>query len=98
MTACPAARNPSGSYGSTTPRLPHRGPGSLPRIRARCRAGWHSTALSQWEGTARAIELLAVALGFGSVADLLEQADRMWSSTRNGEPSSETDWRRVLRL
>lgn len=55
-----------------------------------------SRALHEWAGPAHCTEALAVAMGFGGVADLLAEGSRMRPLIRAGEPLSRRDWRRAL--
>ncbi|WP_203754668.1 hypothetical protein [Actinoplanes cyaneus] len=52
--------------------------------------------LTEWGGPARCTEPLAVALDFGSVAELFEHVVRLRPLVRGGQPLSPRDWRRVL--
>ncbi|MGW7538310.1 hypothetical protein [Amycolatopsis sp. NPDC054798] len=52
--------------------------------------------LAEWGGPASCTEALAVAMGFRSVADLLEDGRRLRSALVAGEPLSPEDWRRVV--
>ena len=53
--------------------------------------------LVEWGGPAYCTDALAIAMGFGSVADLASERVRLLHSLRNREPLSRWDWTRVLR-
>jgi hypothetical protein len=53
-------------------------------------------ALTEWGGPAHCTDALAVAMDFGSVEGLYEQAQRLRPLIRSGQPLSRRDWRRVL--
>ncbi|OXM49486.1 hypothetical protein CFP75_19045 [Amycolatopsis alba DSM 44262] len=52
--------------------------------------------LAEWGGPASCTEALAVAMGFRSVAGLLEDGGRLRAALAAGEPLSPQDWRRVV--
>ncbi|WP_409464828.1 hypothetical protein [Amycolatopsis sp. GA6-003] len=52
--------------------------------------------LAEWGGPASCTEALAVAMGFRSVADLLEDGRRLRTALAASEPLSPQDWRRVV--
>jgi len=52
--------------------------------------------LAEWGGPASCTEALAVAMGFRSVADLLEDGRRLRETLAVGEPLTPQDWRRVI--
>ena len=52
--------------------------------------------LSEWGGPARCTHELAIAMGFGSVEDLLAESERMCGHLEQGEPLTRSDWWRAL--
>ena len=52
--------------------------------------------LVEWGGPARCTEQMAVALGFDSVADLLEEGYRIADDISNERPLTRRDWTRAL--
>ncbi|GAT71431.1 hypothetical protein PS9374_07122 [Planomonospora sphaerica] len=52
--------------------------------------------LGEWGGPARCTEPLAVAMGFRSVADLLEEGRVLRARLHAGEPLTPRDWRRTV--
>jgi len=53
--------------------------------------------IAEWGGSARCTQALAVAMGFASVADLLEgEGQRIWRAIAAHHPLSRADWRRAL--
>jgi len=52
--------------------------------------------LVEWGGPARCTDELAVAMGFGSVADLFAQGDRIERALKDREPLTRDDWVRTL--
>ena len=52
--------------------------------------------LVEWGGPARCTEAMAIAIGFDSVADLLEEGYRIADDLSKGKPLTRTDWTRAL--
>ncbi|MFE5502875.1 hypothetical protein ACFQ73_09980 [Amycolatopsis japonica] len=52
--------------------------------------------LAEWGGPASCTEALAAAMGFRSVADLLEDGRRLRTALAARKPLSPQDWRRVM--
>jgi hypothetical protein len=55
-----------------------------------------SQGLTTWGGPASCTEELAVAMGFSSVANLLDEGARLSDALRAGAPLSRLDWERTL--
>lgn len=55
-----------------------------------------SWGLIEWGGPARCTEEMAVAMGFKSVADLLEEGYRIADDIRAAKPLPQVDWARAL--
>ena len=52
--------------------------------------------LAEWGGPAHCTEGFAVAMGFNSVADFLDQSHRLSAAVAAGEPMTRRDWTKTL--